>query len=157
MLFCSSDLCNSGKTIKWLSVMQHVIKLLPTFAPYVIVSTPKSCFHHYWLLYTVHTASLYVSYPSMFLQQTPLCLQYVHVAGVAEGETLGWIHNTHLSTRDGHSACPLVMMIGCNDTLHTVPVPQLFRCRSFFLTAVIWLPLRRRGRCTELPAALWER
>lgn len=33
--------------------------------------------------------------------------------------------------RDGHSACPLVIVIGCNDTPRSVPAAQLFCSRSF--------------------------
>lgn len=76
-----------------------------------------------------------------------------HADGTAVGETQGRIYN--LPTRDGHSACPLVRMIGCNDTLHAVPVPQLFLCWSFFSWQ--WFDCLPEGGYTDKCAAQWER
>lgn len=48
--------------------------------------------------------------------------------------------NTLLSRGDGHSSCPLVPMIACNDTLHTVPVHPIIFPSVLFLLVVIWRP-----------------
>lgn len=120
--------CQSGSSL-W---SRHSSRLSPLGIACITAETPT--IHTQALVHarTLRAAALHV-WRSMWRQQSgPLCLQYAHVDGVAAGQTLGWIHGAHLSTAGRTLSCPLVIVIGCNDTPRSVPAAQLFCSRSFF-------------------------
>lgn len=69
-------------------------------------------------------------YFSYFLHS--LYFPYVCAGELAVGETRGPIYSAYQALHRGETLrLSLVMMNGCNDTLYTVLIPQLFPCRSF--------------------------